>query len=191
MDIVVEGREIKAVAQLMKQAIAYTLDRLTGEPVRPIVERPVLGSDTPGEWLSPSRPFATRAGAGRRARHVRRHPHRLRPELRAEAIEDRRSVRARGDLQPPSIRGDGDGDRKGTLQLRGSVGGAEWAGAGFDPETGMLYVSSATGTFAADLCPGNRDQMSGRYTRGTRVFPQGPRGVPLLRRRTAASSPST
>jgi quinoprotein glucose dehydrogenase len=82
---------------------------------------------------------------------------------------------------PPSIRGDGDGDQKGTLQLPGSVGGAEWGGAGFDPETGMLYVPSVTGTFVADLTPGNPDRMNVRYTRGNRAFPAGPRGLPLLK----------
>jgi len=56
----VDGREIKAVVQLTKQAIAYVFDRVTGEPVWPIVERPVPGSETPGEWISPTQPFPTK-----------------------------------------------------------------------------------------------------------------------------------
>ena len=60
MDITVDGTEIKAVVQLTKQAIAYTFNRVTGEPIWPIVERPVLGSNTPGEWISPTQPFPTK-----------------------------------------------------------------------------------------------------------------------------------
>ena len=60
MDITVGGRPIKAVVQLTKQAIAYVFDRVTGEPVWPIVERPVPRSNTPGEWVSPTQPFPTK-----------------------------------------------------------------------------------------------------------------------------------
>ena len=45
----------------------------------------------------------------------------------------------------------------------------------------MLFVPSVTGTFAADLTPGNPDRMNVRYTRGTRAFPLGPQGLPLLK----------
>lgn len=181
MDITVDGREIKAVVQLTKQAMAYTFDRVTGEPVWPIIERPVLGSDTPGEWISPTQPFPTKPAPF--------DVHGISvdtlidftPELRAEATEIADPFVLGQIFTPPSIRGDGDGDRKGTLQLPGSVGGAEWGGAGFDPETGMLYVPSVTGTFAADLTPGNPDRMNVRYTRGTRAFLAGPRGLPLLK----------
>lgn len=181
MDITVDGRAIKAVVQLTKQAIAYTFDRVTGEPVWPIVERPVPGSDTPGEWISPTQPFPTRPAPF--------DVHGISidtlvdftADLRAEAAEIVAPFVLGEIFTPPSIRGDGDGDRKGTLQLPGSVGGAEWGGAGFDPETGMLYVPSVTGTFAADLTPGNPDRMNVRYTRGTRAFPEGPRGLPLLK----------
>ena len=181
MDITVDGREIKAVVQLTKQAMAYTFDRVTGEPVWPIIERPVPSSDTPGEWISPTQPFPTKPAPF--------DVHGISvdtlvdftPELRAEATEISAPFVLGQIFTPPSIRGDGDGDRKGTLQLPGSVGGAEWGGAGFDPETGMLYVPSVTGTFAADLTPGNPDRMNVRYTRGTRAFPAGPRGLPLLK----------
>ena len=181
MDITVDGREIKAVVQLTKQAIAYVFDRVTGEPVWPIVERPVPGSQTPGEWISPTQPFPTKPAPfdvhGISVDTLTD----LTPELRDEAMEIAAPYVLGEIFTPPSIRGDGDGDRKGTLQLPGSVGGAEWGGAGFDPETGMLYVPSVTGTFAADLTPGNPDRMNVRYTRGTRAFPLGPQGLPLLK----------
>ena len=60
LDITVEGRLIKAVAQVTKQAFTYVLDRVTGQPVWPIEERPVPQSNVPGEQASPTQPFPTR-----------------------------------------------------------------------------------------------------------------------------------
>ena len=101
-------------------------------PVWPIVERPVPGSQTPGEWISPTQPFPTKPAPfdvhGISVDTLTD----LTPELREEAMEIAAPYVLGEIFTPPSIRGDGDGDRKGTLQLPGSVGGAEWGGAGFD-----------------------------------------------------------
>src|SRR5206468_1974191 len=77
------------------------------------------------------------------------------PELRREAIDITKRYVVGPLFTPPSIKGDAPNDTKGTLQLPGSVGGADWNGAALDPETGILYVPSVTGTFAADLVSGN------------------------------------
>ena len=60
LDITVNGRRIKAVAQITKQGFVYTFDRVTGQPVWPIVEKPVPPSDVPGERASPTQPFPTK-----------------------------------------------------------------------------------------------------------------------------------
>src|SRR5205085_2150631 len=60
IDIVVNGRPVKAVVQLTKQAMAYVLDRETGKPVWPIEERAVPKSNTPGERTAATQPFPTR-----------------------------------------------------------------------------------------------------------------------------------
>ncbi len=183
MDLEVEGRPgvTRAVVQLTKQAMAYTFDRVTGEPIWPIVERQVPGSDTPGEWISPTQPFPTKPAPFDRHGITEDDLIDFTAELRAEALAIAEPYILGEIFTPPSVRGDGPEDTRGTLQLPGSVGGAEWGGAGFDPETGMLYVPSVTGAFAADLTPGNPDRMNVRYTRGTRAFPNGPRGLPLTR----------
>ena len=181
MDITVDGRDIKAVVPLTKQAIAYTFDRVTGEPVWPIIERPVPGSNTPGEWISPTQPFPTKPLPFDRHGITADDLIDFTDELKAEALEIAEPYILGEIYTPPSIRGEDATDTKGTLQLPGSVGGAEWGGAGFDPETGMLYIPSVTGAFAADLTPGNPDRMNVRFTRGTRAFPDGPRGLPLTK----------
>ena len=67
VDINVDGREIKAVAQVTKQAFTYVFDRVTGEPVWPIEERPVPQSDVPGERTSPTPAVSDEASAVRPA----------------------------------------------------------------------------------------------------------------------------
>ncbi len=63
MDIVVDGKPVKAVAQITKQSWVYTFDRTNGTPVWPIEERAVKAGDVPGEWYSPTQPFPTKPPA--------------------------------------------------------------------------------------------------------------------------------
>ena len=79
------------------------------------------------------------------------------------------------------MRSDGPNGVKGTVQLPGSVGGADWQGGAFDPETGILYVQSITGPFVADLVKGNPKQSDLDYLPGLRAYPPGPQGLPLLK----------
>ena len=65
--------------------------------------------------------------------------------------------------------------------MPGSVGGADWTGAAFDPETGMLYVPSMTNPFVANLIPGDPKETNLRYRASTRELMQGPRGLPLVK----------
>src|SRR6202035_5952113 len=62
-DITVNGKAIKAVAVPTKEAFLYVFDRVTGQPVWPIEERPVPQSDVPGEKTSPTQPFPTKPPA--------------------------------------------------------------------------------------------------------------------------------
>ena len=61
------------------------------------------------------------------------------------------------------------------------MGGADWTGAAFDPETGMLYVPSMTNPFVANLLAGKADETNLRYRAGSRELLQGPRGLPLVK----------
>jgi quinoprotein glucose dehydrogenase len=61
MDLVVDGKPVKAVAQPTKQNWLYVFDRVTGKPVWPIEERAVEKGDVPGEWYSPTQPLCNQA----------------------------------------------------------------------------------------------------------------------------------
>jgi quinoprotein glucose dehydrogenase len=142
MDINVNGKAIKAVAVPSKESFLYVFDRVTGQPVWPIEERPVPQSDVPGEKTSPTQPFPTKPPAY--ARTFLRIPDDLidfTPEMRAEAIEHIKHYRVEGMFTPPVV---GDPNKwLGGISMGNATGGTNWAGGGFDPETHTVYVQAA------------------------------------------------
>ena len=112
MDLVVDGRPIKAVAQLTKQAFVYTFDRVTGEPVWPIEERPVPQTDVPGEWTSPTQPFPTKPPPYDRQGVSIDDLIDFTPALRAEAVEGVKAFRIGPIFTPPSLAKAPDGTRR-------------------------------------------------------------------------------
>jgi glucose dehydrogenase len=180
-DITVDGKKIEALVQVTKQSFAYVLDRVTGKPVWPIVEKPVPASNVPGEKASPTQPFPTKPPAFDRQGITEDDLIDFTPELRVEALAIFKRYRTGPLFTPPSIEGPGPDDLKGTIELPGSVGGANWTGAAFDPDTGMLYVPSMTNPFVANLIPGDPKETNLRYRASTRELIQGPRGLPLVK----------
>ena len=101
LDITVDGREIKAVAQSSKQAFTYVFDRVTGEPVWPIEERAVPAGDVPGEWYSPTQPFPTKPPPFDLQGITVDDLIDFTPELRAEAVAIADRASAPGIDRPP------------------------------------------------------------------------------------------
>ena len=180
-DLTVDGRDIKGVIQITKQAFAFAFDRVTGEPIWPIEERPVPQSNTPGEVTSPTQPFPTKPPAFDRQGATVENLIDFTPELREEALEIVERYTIGPMFTPPSVRGAGPNDNQGTIQLPGSQGGADIQGAAFDPETNYLYIPSITSPFVADILEGNPDRTNLAYIKGTRQWIGGPRGLPLFK----------
>ncbi|HET7038829.1 MAG TPA: hypothetical protein VFH97_03015, partial [Gemmatimonadales bacterium] len=180
VDITVNGRRIRAIAQTTKQSWAYVFDRLTGEPVWPIEERPVPGSDTPGEWTAPTQPFPTRPAAYDRQGVTVDDLIDFTPELRAEALELVKGWRL-GPLYTPVSRLDAPDGTRGTIQVPGANGGTNiMGGAAVDPETGILYVASQSGHSRISL-ESNSQRSDMRYVSQGPGGLRGPRGLPLLK----------
>jgi len=174
-----EGRRVPAVAQVTKQAMAFVFDRVTGEPLWPIEERPVPASDVPGEQASPTQPFPTKPPPYDRQGTFAEDLADFTPELRAEALEVFRSYRTGPVFTPPSLGG--------TLTLPAPTGGSNWQGAAVDLETGVLFVPSVTLPTVLSVKPSDPDRSDFRYeTHESRVvwFPKGSAradGLPLFR----------
>ena len=141
LDLNVNGKTIKAVTVPTKQVWMYTFDRVTGQPVWPIEERPVQQSDVPGEKSAKTQPFPTKPPAY--ARNEIKIPDDLidfTPEMRAQAKDVVSRYRVAGVFNPPLV-----GDSKGllgALNIGHSGGGTNWPGGGADPETHIVYVEA-------------------------------------------------
>jgi quinoprotein glucose dehydrogenase len=172
IDITVGGRDIKAVAQVTKIGFTYVFDRITGEPVWPIVETPVAKGDVPGEWYSPTQPVPSRPAPFDRQGVSADDLVDFTPELRAEALAAMSAYRTGPIFTPPSVM-DLNGTF-GTLMLPHNQGGANWPGGSFDPETRMLYVYSQTQLANIGLIPGDPEVTDFPYTGRTAPLPPGP-----------------
>jgi quinoprotein glucose dehydrogenase len=172
VDITVGGRSIKAVAQLTKMGFTYVFDRVTGEPVWPIVETPVAKGDVPGEWYSPTQPIPSRPAPFDRQGVSADDLIDFTPALRAEALAAMSAYRTGPIFTPPSLM-DLNGTF-GTLMLPHNQGGANWPGGSFDPETRTLYVYSQTQLANIGLIPGDPAVTDFPYTGRTAPLPPGP-----------------
>ena len=174
MDITVNGKKIKAAAQVTKQGFIYTFDRITGKPVWPIEERKVPKGDVAGEHYAETQPFPTKPKPFVQQGASEDDLIDFTPELRAagKKILDRY---VHGPLfTPPSEK------KAGTLLVPGVLGGASWAGAAHNPKTGMLYVPSFTIPFAIKMKKEAEGQSAWKYV-GTWAGVGGPDGLPLFK----------
>ena len=184
LDITVDGRRIKALAQVSKQGFTYVFDRATGEPVWPIEELAVeTDTDLPGEVLSPTQPFPTKPPPFEYQGISIDDLVDFTPEIRQMAIEAVENFRLGPLFTPPMLTV--EGGLQGTIQRPHIAGGASWSGAAADPETGLLYVPSENRFSVLKYYTpdpdegGNLDFTQADFDSGTQ--PLMPRGLPLLK----------
>ena len=141
-DMVQNGRKIKVLAQPAKTAFLFVLNRETGQPIWPIEERAVPQGNVPGEKTSPSQPFPTKPPPFDRQGVTTDDVIDFTPKLREEGLEVLKKYNYGPLYTPPTM--ERPGAPLGTLLLPGEVGGANWPGGSFDPETNRLYIHSHT-----------------------------------------------
>ncbi len=154
-DITVDGRAIKAIAQPTKQGWVYVFDRVTGEPVWPIEERPVEVGTVPTEWYSPTQPFPTKPPPFERQGFLEEYVLDFTPELKAEGLKLVSRYTIGPVFTPPIVRG--EGGKEGLLFI---ANGANWPGGALDPETGIMYVYSHTLLRVLSLVNSPRSDMN-------------------------------
>ena len=151
-----EGRRVDIVAQPTKHGFLYVFERDSGRPLWPIEERPVPQSDVPGEQTWPTQPIPTL-----------RYGHQgiekddlidFTPALRAEAERIVAEHRI-GPIYTPAVPFNPNGPIS-TLMV---MGGSNWPGGSFDPETNLIYVTASVGVNSMTIC---------RYPEGS-VMPHG------------------
>ena len=135
VDVVRDGKKIPAVAQIAKTGFVFVLDRVTGQPLFPIEERPVEISQVPGEESWPTQPFPVKPPSFTRQTMTRDDITDVTPESRAECMEMIDEAYFDGPMYR-AIR------EQLTIQMPGTNGGANWGGGSFDPTEGVLFVNS-------------------------------------------------
>jgi quinoprotein glucose dehydrogenase len=187
VDVTVNGTRTPMLVQTTKQGFAYVLNRQTGEPIWPIVERPVARSDLPGEKLSPTQPFPTKPAAFEIQELTEDTLIDFTPELRQEALKIIKNYKVGPLFNPPIQVGHPSGLRSFVSCPSGAsnIYGPTVA----DPETGIVYVTSERSCRAENIVPGSQmDEPNDPKTTGktlsrwvvsNRGDLRGPQGLPI------------
>jgi membrane-bound PQQ-dependent dehydrogenase (glucose/quinate/shikimate family) len=128
------GRKIPAVVQVTKMGFVFVFDRVTGQPLFPIEERPVPHSDVPGEVTWPTQPFPSKPPPLARMTVNRDEISTVTPESHSYCAQLFARLSNRGMYTPYG--------QELTLVMPGTLGGATWSGGSFDPTTTRLYVNT-------------------------------------------------
>ena len=163
MDINVGGRAIKAVASPSKQGYLYVLDRVTGNPVWPIEERPVPQSDVPGEKTAATQPFPTKPPAyNRNYLKVPDDVIDFTPELRAQALDVLKRFKVgTSPFTPPIL-----GNITGLLGAVGAGTATNWPGSSGDPELHVVYAQASNAPSSRSLVASPPGFSDIRYVAG-------------------------
>jgi quinoprotein glucose dehydrogenase len=128
------GKPVDAVAQITKQGTVYVLDRKTGKPLFPIAQQRIAASRLDGERLATAQPYPVKPPPFARQAFTEDMVTNRTPAAHAAVLAQLRSLDSNGMYTPEGLRG--------TVLMPGTDGGAEWGGAAYDPDTGLLYVNS-------------------------------------------------
>ena len=205
VDVTIDGKPRKVVAQPSKTGFLYVLDRLTGEPVWKIEEKSVPPSDVPGEKASTTQPFPTKPPNFSRTYVATDDVIDFTPELRAQALENLKKYRW---LQTPFVPYMIPNDKElGSILIATSMGGVNWPGSAFDPETGVFFtqadnaavvIGAISKEYFAKISPeqqkkqnyipiwesesfGKEEAFTGGGGRGNQPLNQGLQGLPIVK----------
>jgi quinoprotein glucose dehydrogenase len=142
MDVTIDGRPRKVVAQPTKQGWLYVFDRITGEPIWPMPETPVPQSDVPGEKTSKTQPIPTKPPPYSRTFVSTNDIIDFTPQLHQQALDNLKNYRwEQSPFVPPAYVK--PGGKQGSVNIGNTGGGVNWPGSAFDPETGIFYTQAA------------------------------------------------
>jgi len=182
LDIVINGATVPVLAQVGKTGYLYVLNRVTGEPLFGIEERPTPQTDVPGEKTSPTQPIPVKPPPLARVSYA---PEDLvtAEETNAEHAEFCRALRDRGGglynegpFTPYRLRAEGKEPRT-TVLFPGSIGGANWGGIASDPALGLVFVNTMDEGSIGWIEASPAEQAGGGA------------GAPPFRRRSAVGGP--
>jgi quinoprotein glucose dehydrogenase len=168
----INGKPVDIVAAGGKTGFLYVFDRVTGKPIWPIEERPVPQSDVPGEKSSATQPFPTKPAPFAKQGITEDDVVDFTPELKAAALAQLQKYRSGPIFTPPSL--------EGSIVVPGSIGGSNFGGGAFDPETGIIYIKATNAANLARLAKPQPGQAEAEYWQ-TGSANIAVNGIPLLK----------
>lgn len=140
MDVPIDGRLRKIVSVPTKQGWLYVFDRITGEPIWEMPETPVPQSDVPGEKTSRTQPFPSKPPAFSRNYVALDDLIDFTPELRQQALTNLKKFRW---FPTPFVPYMIPNEKEfGAINIANTMGGVNWPGSGYDPETNTFYTQA-------------------------------------------------
>jgi quinoprotein glucose dehydrogenase len=177
--ITYQGQRRAAVLQATKQGLLFTLDRDTGKPIIPVLERPVPQGGAPGEVLSPTQPFPVAPPPLAPSRIKPGDAFGLFPGERSACRKRIAGARAEGLYTPPSLQG--------TIIYPFTGGGVNWGGLAFDPTRDVAYVNTSSAMHLVKLIPAAKVRATAMAELKTEVSAQ--EGAPYGMSREVVLSP--
>jgi len=131
------GRTIPAVAQITKPGLLFAFDRVTGQPLYGMEERPVPPSNVPGEKAAPTQPFPLKPPPLSRTTFTKDDLYDLTPEHAAFC----RDLYERNKMHPEPLYTPFAVEEGNTLMFPSTLGGGGWGGISSDPGLGLLFTN--------------------------------------------------
>jgi quinoprotein glucose dehydrogenase len=146
-DVILDGQRVPTLTHVGKTSYLFVLNRITGEPVIEVEERPVPKGDVPGEWYSPTQPFPVKPPPLSRVSFTRAEivtPEETTPEHSAACHEfwERSGGFYNAGPFTPFMYQEKGAPPKSTIQFPGGTGGVNWGGVAADPTSGIIYVNA-------------------------------------------------
>ena len=191
LDVTIDGQPTPIAVETVKQGYAFTFNRVTGEPIWPIEERPAPQSDLPGEKLAATQPHPTWPPPFEMQGLPEDYLIDFTPALRREAMEIVKDYRIDGLYTPPMQRDHPSGLRAFVNCPSGAGGSNIFGPTSSDPETGVIFVSTLRSCGTGYMVPGSElDEPHDIMTTGETISPwlvsgrrrlQGPEGLPIFK----------
>ena len=145
IEATVNGKKIPAVAQMTKQGLFFMFNRLTGEPLFGVEERPVPRFDAPGDQAWPTQPFPVKPTGVTRDSMTRKEVSKISPEAEKYCTDLFDKSVNMGPYTPYGMLP--------SLVFPGSEGGGSWAGVAFDPTRELVFLNTRHLGVIAQLQP--------------------------------------
>jgi len=174
-----DGKAVEAVIQGTKTGNIFVFDRQTGKPLFPLKEMPVPKSDVPGEATSPTQPMPVLPKAVT-SQSVKSEDGWGAIAFDSEACRTKfAAFRNEGIFTPPSVRG--------SILHPSFLGGVNWGGIAYDPNSGLAVVNSSNLVSSVTLMPRGKYDEKTHKRPGVSVYQM--EGSPYVMLREVLFSP--